>query len=111
MAAPILKRAGLTLKTVGNSHIWLSATGVSIGNEVNVKRRGTAAVIWKGNVDSVSGKGARAKMQFVGIAGYFSDSKAPKGPGDVIDVDVTVTNAGGEESGAVPEEVILDGPN
>ncbi len=110
MTAPILKKAGLTLRTVGVSHIWLSGTGIAIGNSVNVKRHGTAEVVWKGDVDKVSGKGARAKLQFAKDADYFSSGKSPRGPGDLLDVDVTVTNAGGEESNPDRGEVIIDGP-
>ena len=110
MPAPILKKAGLTLKTVGVSHIWLSGTGIANGNPVKVKRHGTTEVVWDGAVDKVNGKGARAKLQFSRAADYFSSGKTPRGPGDLLDVDVTVTNAGGEESTPDVGVVIIDGP-
>lgn len=110
MTAPILKKAGLTLKTVGNSNIYLSGTGIAVGHTVKVKRRGTGEIIWKGDVDKNAGKGSRAKLQFVQREDYFRNWKPARDPGDVIEVDVTVTNGGGEESGPVDEEVIIDGP-
>ena len=110
MTAPILKKAGLTLKTVGVSHIWLSGSGIAIGNPVKVKRHKTTEVVWEGNVDKQKGTGFRAKLQFSKDADYFSRGKSPKGPGDLVDVDVTVTNAGGEESSPDVGVVIIDGP-
>ena len=111
MTAPILKKAGLTLKTVGVSHIWLSGTGIAIGNPVKVKRHGTTEVVWAGNVDKEKGIGFRAKLTFSKDADYFSRGKDPKGPGELLEVDVTVTNAGGEESSPDVGVVIIDGPD
>lgn len=112
MPAPVLKGTPISLKSTGTSQFWLSATGVAVGDAVKVVRKTGANGYWSGTVDKIHPKGARAKVRY--DSGPPPLTIRPKkgrswGPGDVIEVTITVTNTAiPPQSGSSDAEVIID---
>ena len=97
MTKPVLQRLLINLKANGKSKFWISATNVIEGNTVAVFANDGSNRSWIGSAEKVIGNAVRvgvSRVHFEADADipYVDSEKKIFGAGDVIDVDITITN-------------------
>lgn len=116
MPKPKLRRSLLNLKTTAaNQVIWLQIQDETIGDEVKVIKQDGSDGFWEGTVTSRhpdNRKCSKVKLNFnAGTPPGFRKSKRGRttGAGDILDVDITVTNTPPNgPSSTIPAQVIVD---
>lgn len=109
MTKPVLKSILINLKESGKSKFWVNASDVSPKDPVVVVA--SDGRIWEGNVEHVKGNVAR-----VSVSRKRSDDesarandkskKEPFDPGEIIVVDITISN--GQQSDPLSGPIAVD---
>lgn len=117
MPAPVLKGTPINLKTSGNSTFWVYGTGLGTGAtfEVLVERLDGGAGFWEGELMSQhpnNPKGFKAQVSFNSTFSPLTKkkkrSKKKLVTGELIEVDITVTNTGTGNSGVIGDQAIIN---
>jgi hypothetical protein len=117
MAGPVLKGTPINLKTTGNSTFWIYGTGLGTGAafEVLVERLDGGAGHWEGTLKTQhpnNPRGFKAQVSFnpafAPLTKKKKKSKKKLLTGELIEVDITVTNTGTGNSGVIGDQAIIN---
>lgn len=119
MPKPRLRRSLLNLKTtVANQVIWLHVKDETLRDEVLVIKQDGSDGYWKGEITSRhphNPRVSKVKLDFFpgpppgSRASKSKKGRRPVGAGDLVDVDITVTNnPPNGPSSTIPVQVIVD---
>ena len=105
MPAPTILSKPIRLKSNGNSFFWLKASNISEGDSVQIKKVSDSLLIYSGVV-----RRPHPNQLYWKVRVSRTRLRVTVADGDIVDVNITITNNGGTDS--INGEVIVDdGPD